>query len=107
MSRCSDRPAPGTFIGEEEEEEVLRGPSCGHRSWGWAGGSVPSHRFLDPPGVFAEVDVDTGFLGVPADARAPGDNALEPSITHEGSPGVTLPGKEGWHPGAWGSQPAP
>lgn len=59
-----------------------------------AGGLVPSHGVLEPPSVFAEVDVDAGFLGVPADARAPRNDTLESPITHEGSPGVTLTRQE-------------
>lgn len=68
-------------------------PRCGARDGGvrdGVGGSVPSHGVLEPLGVFAEVDVDAGFLGVPADAGPPRDDALETPITHEGSPGVTL-----------------
>lgn len=78
-----------------EEEEELQGPlavgpEMGGGGRDGVGGSVPSHGVLEPLGVFAEVDVDAGFLGVPADAGAPRDDALETPVTHEGSPGVTL-----------------
>ena len=55
-------------------------------------GSVPSHGVVDPSGVFAEVDVDAGFLGVPADSRTPRDDALKTSVANEGSPGIALMG---------------
>lgn len=54
--------------------------------------SVPSHGLLKPPCVLAEVDVDSGFLGVSTHTRTPRDDALETPITHERSPGVTLAG---------------
>ena len=50
---------------------------------------------MDPLGVFAEVDVDAGFLGVPADARTPGDDALQAAVAHKGAPRIALRGGEG------------
>lgn len=109
----------GTFIGEEEEElwgSILWPSGVGWGGvgdvWGWGrglgggrqGASGPSHGLLKPPGVFAEVDVDSGFFGVTADARTPRDDPLESPVAHERSPGVTLKGQEeGWGGVGWGT----
>ena len=67
-------------------------------------GSVPSHGVVDPSGVFAEVDVDAGFLGVPADSRTPRDDALKTSVANEGSPGIALMGGKRGGCYFWGGQ---
>lgn len=50
--------------------------------------------FLDPWNILRNSGVDTRPVGLPTWEVSPGDDAMKCSVTDQGTPGVTLSGRE-------------
>lgn len=50
--------------------------------------------FLDPWNILRNSGVDTRPVGLPTRKVSPGDDAVKCSVTDQGTPGVTLSGRE-------------